>query len=118
MGVRKEEIIMWACCIGEISDSYKEKWEPHTVDQEIGHPDIFDVIVDRWEIGYRLDMRAAEECFSDCIQVDWGGWAYKVTTEQILKYNEKACSRNRIAEDVAFALNPEKEYAIIDVELY
>lgn len=47
---------MWACYIGEISDSYKDRWEPHTVDQETGHPDIYDVIAGRREIGYRLDM--------------------------------------------------------------
>ena len=109
---------MWACYIGVISESYRERWEPHTVRPDQKEPDIYDVIDDRWEIGYRLDMKAAHECFSDCIQVDWGGWAYKVTAEQILKYNEAAFPLNRIPEDVALALNPAWDYAIIDVELY
>ena len=109
---------MWACYIGEISESYQKQWEPHTVSPDQKEPDVYDVIDDRWEIGYRLDMRAARECFSDCIQVDWGGWAYKVTPEQILKYNEKASHQYLIPEDVAYALNPEKQYAIIDVEIY
>ncbi len=42
-------------------------------------PDVYDVITGRRKIGYRLDGRVAIECFSDRIQVDWGGWAYKVT---------------------------------------
>lgn len=109
---------MWACYIGEISDSYKERWEPHTVDPEKGHPDVFDVIKGSWEIDYRLDGRAAEECFSDRIQVDWGGWAYKVTIDRILKYNEKADPQHRISESVVSGLDPDKDYAIIDVELY
>ena len=66
---------MWACYIGEISESYQKQWEPHTVSPDQKEPDVYDVIDDRWEIGYRLDMRAAQECLSDCIQVDWGGWA-------------------------------------------
>ena len=109
---------MWACYIGEISESYRERWEPHTVSPDQKGPDVYDVITDRWEIGYRLDSWAANECFPGWIQVDWGGWAYKVDTEKILKYNEKACHMNKIAEDVAYALDPKKEYAIIDVEIY
>ncbi len=108
---------MWACYIGEISEPYQKQWKPHTVRPDQKEPDVYDVIDGSWEIGYRLDTRAAEECFSDCIQVDWGGWAYKVTKEQILKYNEKASPRYQIPEDVAFALNPQNQYAIIEVEI-
>lgn len=108
---------MWACYIGEISESYQKQWKPHTVSPDQKEPDVYDVIDDRWEIGSRLDTQAAGECFSDCIQVDWGGWAYKVTPEQILKYNEEASPLYLIPEDVAFALNPQKQYAIIEVEL-
>ena len=109
---------MWRCFIGEISESYQKQWEPHTIRPDEKEPDIYDVIDDRWEICYRLDMRAAQACFSDCIQVDWGGWAYKVTKEQILKYNQEACHQYLIPEDVAETLNPAKQYAIIDVEIY
>ena len=109
---------MWACYIGEITKSYRDNWTPHTVSPDQKEPDVYDVIADQWEIGYRLDMRAAQECFSDCIQVDWGGWVYKVTREQILKYNEEASGQYLIPEDVAYALDPEKQYAIIDVEVY
>ena len=109
---------MWACYIGEISESYQKQWEPHTVTPDQKEPDVYDVIDNRREIGYRLDMYAALECFSDRIQVDWGGWAYRVTPEQILKYNETASRQYLIREDVAYTLDPEKQYAIIDVEIY
>lgn len=109
---------MWACYIGEISESYQKQWEPHTVSPDQKGPDVFDVIDNRREIGYRLDMQAAHECFSDCIQVDWGGWAYKVTPEQILKYNEKASSQYKIPGSLAHSINTGKQYAIIDVEIY
>ena len=108
---------MWACYIGEISESYQKQWKPHTVRLDQKEPDVYDVITGPWQFGYRLDMRAAEECFTDCIQVDWGGWAYKVTREQILKYNETACGQFVIPEDAVFALLPDRQYAIIDVEL-
>ena len=109
---------MWACYIGEISESYQKQWAPHTVRPDQKEPDIYDVIIGQLEIGYRLDMRAARECFSDCIQVDWGGWAYKVTAEQILKYNETACHMNRIPEYIAYGMDPKTQYAVIDVEIY
>ena len=109
---------MWACYIGEISESYQKQWEPHTVSPDQKGPDVFDVIDNRREIGYRLDMQAAHECFSDCIQVDWGGWAYRVTKERILRYNLEAVPRYRIPESVLSLMEPGKEYAVIDVELY
>ena len=109
---------MWACYIGTISDSYRERWEPHTVRPDQKEPDVYDVIDDRQSIGYRLDAHAAHECFSDCIKVDWGGWAYKVTAEQIRKYNKMANHQYLIPRNVAPALDPEKDYAIIDVEIY
>lgn len=114
----KEEQIMWACYIGEISEFYKERWEPHTVSPDQKSPDVYDVIDNRREIGYRLDGWAAIACFSDCVQVDWGGWAYKVTKEQILKYNREASHQYLLPEDLADSLDPDKEYAIIDVEIY
>ena len=104
---------MWACYLGEISETYKKQWKPHKVDDK--EPDVFDVIENRREIGYRLDGNAAQECFTDCIQVDWGGWAYKVTAEQIRKYNEEVSTLYRIPD---CELDPDKQYAIIDVEIY
>mgnify|MGYP007070312760 CR=1 FL=1 len=109
---------MWACYIGEISESYLKQWEPHIVNPDQKEPDVYDVIDNRREIGYRLDMQAAQDCFSDCIQVDWGGWAYKVTPDQIRKYNETASCQYQIPESLAYDMNPEKQYAIIDVEIY
>ena len=109
---------MWACYIGEISESYQKQWAPHTVSPDQEEPDVYDVITGRRKIGYRLDGWVALECFSDRIQVDWGGWAYKVTKEQILKYSQEACHQYLIPEDVAETLNPAKQYAIIDVEIY
>ena len=109
---------MWACYIGEISESYQKQWEPHTVSPDQKEPDVFDVIDNRREIGYRLDMQAAQESFSDCIQVDWGGWAYKVTPDQIRKYNEATSYQYQIPGSLAYSMNLEKQYAIIDVEIY
>ncbi len=108
---------MWVCYIGEISESYLENWSPHTVGPDQTEPEVFDVLTDgtRQEIGYRLDMSAAEKCFSDRIQVDWGGWAYKVTSEQIRAYNQATSPQYQIPE---CELDPEKAYAIIDVECY
>ena len=109
---------MWACYFGEISESYQKQWEPHTVSPGQKQPDVFDVIENSREIGYRLDMQAAYECFSDCIRVDWGGWAYKVTPEQIRKYNEEADCQYLIPESLAYSMDPQKQYAIIDVEIF
>ena len=109
---------MWACYIGEISESYQKQWAPHTVSPDQKEPDVYDVITGRREIGYRLDGWVALECFSDRIQVDWGGWAYKVTAGQSLEYNKKAGLMYRISEDAAEGLDPDKQYAIIDVEIY
>ncbi len=109
---------MWACYIGEISKSYQELWEPHTVSSDEGEPSVYNVINNSREIGYRLDMQAAKRCFSDCIQVDWGGWAYKVTASQILKYNEISSRQYLIPEEIVYTLDPQKQYAIIDVEIY
>lgn len=108
---------MWVCYIGEISESYRKNWSPHTVRPDQKEPDVFDVLVDetRREIGYRLDSDAAGKCFTDCIQVDWGGWAYKVTTEQMNRYNQITTFQYMIP---IWPLDPDKEYAIIDVECY
>ena len=108
---------MWVCYLGEISDSYRENWTPHTVSPEQKEPSVFDVLKEenRHEIGYRLDMAAAQKCFSECIQVDWGGWAYKVSAEQIRAYNEEAAPQYWIP---LYELDPRKEYAIIDMECY
>ncbi len=109
---------MWACYFGEISESYRERWEPHKVTPDQREPDVFDVLENRYEIGYRLDSQAAAECFSDGIKVDWGGWAYKVAPEQIRKYNRATTPQYRIPEGLADYMDPEKQYAIIDVEVY
>ena len=44
---------MWVCYIGEISESYRKNWSPHTVRPDQKEPDVFDVLVDetRHEIG-------------------------------------------------------------------
>ena len=107
---------MWECYIGEISASYREQWEPHTVKPDQKEPDVFDVLAGCTHIGYRLDMRAAAKYFPENIQVDWGGWAYKVTKEQILKYNEEAGYQFLIPEHIIESMDPERDYAIIDVE--
>ncbi len=77
---------MWSCFLGEITAPYRRKWEPQTVSPDQTEPDVYDVLTEMQEIGYRLDMIAAKKCFSDCIQVDWGGWAYKATKAQILLF--------------------------------
>ena len=110
---------MWACYFGEISDSYKERWEPHTVSPEQKDPDVFDVLAWRQEIMYRLHG-AANKCFSDMIQVDWGGWAYKVTKKQAIAYN-KSCGKDnscKIPKSVIDGMEEGKVYGIIDVEIY
>ena len=109
---------MWSCYIGEISESYRNNWSPHTVSPDQKEPDVHDVIDYPLRIGYRLDMRAARECFTDCIQVDWGGWAYRATAEQIMKYNETAAGGYRIPDYVPQMLFPGRQYGIIDVEIY
>ena len=107
---------MWACYMGEISESYRKQWEPHTVTPEEKEPDVYDVLATRTEIMYRLDTAAANECFSDCIQVDWGGWAYKVTKEQAEKYNLQA-GRHQIPQNVIDSMEDGRVYGIIHVEL-
>ena len=108
---------MWACYFGEITESYLKDWSPHTVRPDEAEPDIHDVIGSEYAIGYRLDMRAAEKYFPDWIQVDWGGWAYKVNKEKILQYNEEAGPLYSIPEWVLDKMEPGIEYAVIDVEL-
>ena len=108
---------MWVCYMGEISDSYLENWTPHIVQPDQSSPSIFDVLKEgcSWEIGYRLSQTVAEKCFSDRIQVDWGGWAYKVNKDSILTYNEMVSPDDRISVQ---GLESDKQYAIIDVECY
>lgn len=52
LGIQNAEmggkITMWACYIGEITKSYQDKWEPHTVQPDQKEPDVYDVIADRW----------------------------------------------------------------------
>ena len=109
---------MWSCYIGPISESYLERWEPHTVSPDQKEPDVYDVVESTRRICYRLDNHIATECFSDRIQVDWGGWAYKVTPDQIREYNRKAGPMYQVPDDLADSLDPEVQYAIIDVEIY
>ena len=47
---------MWACYIGEISESYQKQWEPHTVSPDQKEPDVYDVIDDRCllPVGYGI----------------------------------------------------------------
>ena len=110
---------MWACYLGEISESYQHTWKPHTVSEDQEVPDVFDVLTeDRMKICYRLDMPAAAKYLSDCIQVDWGGWAYKATKAQMEEYNRYASDQYLIPEAVIDSLKDNHVYGIIDVEMY
>ena len=106
-----------ACYVGEISEPYRRKWERQTVSPDQSEPDVFDVITDMSYVGYRLDG-CALECFTDCIQVDWGGWAYKATKAQMQEYNRRAHSMNRMTQEVVESLEDGRVYGVIDVELY
>ena len=108
----------WQCYIGEITEPYKERWEPHTVKPEQKAPDIYDAFYPTFMFHDRMpDFRAADKCFTDCIQVDWGGWAYKATVEQMQKYNEFTFPQDQISEDIIEQLDPETVYAFAAVEL-
>lgn len=110
---------MWACYLGEISEPYQHHWKPQTVSPDQNEPDIFDVLTnDKYEICYRLDERAAAECFSDCIQVDWGGWAYKATKAQMEAYNRSVSHKYLIPQPVIDRTEDDHVYGIIDVEIY
>ncbi len=108
---------MWACYFGEISKSYRENWKPHTVRADQKEPDVHDVLAWEKEIMYRLNMPVAEKYLSECIQVDWGGWAYKFTKAQAIEYNIHA-GRYQIPQDVIDEMEEDTVYGIIDVELY
>ena len=111
---------MMACYIGEISESYKERWEPHTVSPDQKEPDVFDVLEEdsRKQIMYRLSG-AETECFTDGMKVDWGGWAYKVTKAQAKKYNRMTHTEwYRIPKEIIDSMEEGKTYGIIDVEIY
>ena len=110
--------MIWRNYIGEISESYRERWEPHTTEPEQKEPDIFDVVHSSYMFSDSLPaFQALSECFSDRIQVDWGGWAYKATVEQIRKYNERGRSSDQIRDEIIDRLDPGKVYAVIIVEL-
>ena len=111
---------MWACYFGEISGSYLENWAPHIVRPDQKEPDIFDVLTHTKEIMYRLNWTAAEECFSDMIKVDWGGWAYKVTKAQAIAYNERNGWGNNtsIPGSTINEMEDGKVYGIVDVEMW
>ena len=109
---------MWAgSYFGKISPSYRENWTPHTVRPDQESPDIFDAIAGCDRFADRLDAQAADKCFSDMIQVDWGGWAYKVTKEQARAYNRIVRS-GQIPESIIESMENGEVYGIIDVELY
>ena len=108
---------MWDCYLGEISESYRKNWTPHTTRPDQKEPDVFDVLAGSQRIMYRLDMHAAYECFSDMIQVDWGGWAYKATKEQAILYNSRTTSPYQIPEAVIVRMEDGYVYGIIDVEM-
>ena len=109
---------MWVCYFGEISESYRENWKPHTVRPDQESPSVFDVLAWRCEIMYRLDSKAADRCFSDQIQVDWGGWAYRFTKTQAVAYNEIADCHYLIPQSTIEGMEEDKLYGIIDVEVY
>ena len=108
----------WQNYIGEITQSYQERWEPHTVNPEQKEPDIYDVVHHADMFSDTLpDFRALDRYFTDHIQVDWGGWAYKATVEQIRKYNENVMPQDQIEEQIIDRLDPGTVYGIILVEL-
>lgn len=111
---------MWSCCFGEISEDYRNNWEPHTVSPDQKEPDVYDVLAWGKEIMYRLDTIAARECFTDEIQVDWGGWAYKVTRAQAIAYNDRTGWNNSysIPRKAINLMEEGKTYGIINVELW
>lgn len=111
--------MMWACYLGEISEEYRNNWTPHAIRPDKKEPDVFDVLATQREIMYRLDEVTAGECFTDEIQVDWGGWAYKATKKQAIQYNEKVQrSWYRIPQDAIDSMEDDETYGIIEVEIY
>lgn len=56
----------------------------------------------------------ADELFTDCVQVDWGSFAYKCTKEQLVELTRKTkCVISGIE-----LLKPEKIYGIVFIEEY
>ncbi len=106
-----------ACYLGEISEPYLRRWEPQIVSPDQKEPDVFDVLSERWRVGYCLDG-AAGKCFTDRIQVDWGGYAYKATKAQLEEYNRLALNQYKISPGAVASLEDGHVYGIIDVELY
>lgn len=54
----------------------------------------------------------ADELFTDCVQVDWGSFAYKCTKEQLIELTRKTkCAISGIE-----LLKPEKIYGIVFIE--
>lgn len=54
----------------------------------------------------------ADELFTDCVQVDWGSFAYKCTKEQLIELTRKTkCTISGIE-----LLKPEKIYGIVFIE--
>lgn len=56
----------------------------------------------------------ADELFTDCVQVDWGSFAYKCTKAQLIELMEKTYCK---ISDVEF-LNQNQIYGIIFIEEY
>lgn len=56
----------------------------------------------------------ADELFTDCVQVDWGSFAYKCTKDQLIKLMEKTHCK---ISDIEF-LNQNQIYGIIFIEEY
>ena len=52
--------------------------------------------------------------------MDWGGWAYKVTKEQAVAYNDRTGWDNSwsIPRSVIDSMEEGEVYGIIDVEIY
>jgi len=52
------------------------------------------------------------------IKVDWGGWAYKCTKEQLKAYSREAGMMRAVDQSIIDGLEDGVTYGIIDVELY
>ena len=107
---------MWQCFMGSISEPYLKNWEPQTVRPNQDEPSIYDVLHGCEYICSRLNFASADKNLSDCIQVDWGGWAYKATKEQVKAYNTE-CGQFAIPESVIEKMEDGVTYGIICVEM-
>ena len=93
--------------LGEIKEDRLNTWK------ENKNP--YDILADNNRIerlgGWDF-LFIADELFTDCVQVDWGSFAYKCTKEQLIDLTRKTkCVISGIE-----LLKPEKIYGIVFIE--